>query len=35
MAEPVVSTDTDYTTAGKLKGVRVPKNKLAKAFFYV
>lgn len=34
-AEPVVSTDTDYATAGKLKWVRVPKNKLAKAYFYV
>lgn len=35
MAEPVVSTDTDYATAGKLKWVRVPKTPLAKAFFAV
>lgn len=35
MAEPIVSTDTDYATAGKSKWVWTPKNKLAKAFFYV
>lgn len=35
MAEPVVSTDADYATAGKLKGVRVPKHSLAKSYFYV
>lgn len=35
MAEPIVSTDTDYATAGKLKAVRVPKTIYAKSFFYV
>ena len=35
MSEPIVSTDADYATAGKMKGVRVPKNNLAKAYFYV
>jgi hypothetical protein len=35
MAEPIVSTDDDYATAGKLKGVRVPKTIYAKAFFAV
>lgn len=35
MAEPVVSTDADYATAGKLKAVRVPKTNYAKSFFYV
>lgn len=35
MAEPIVSTDTDYATAGKLKGVRVPKSIYAKAYFAV
>lgn len=34
-SEAIVSTDSDYATAGKLKGVRVPKNNLAKAYFYV
>lgn len=35
MSEPIVSTDADYATAGKLKGVRVPKNPNAKAYFAV
>jgi hypothetical protein len=35
LSEPIVATDTDYGTAGKLKGVRVPKTREAKAFFYV
>lgn len=35
MAEPVVATDADYATAGKLKGVRVPKTPYAKAYFTV
>ena len=34
-AEPIVSTDTDYATAGKMKGIRIPRVPLAKAFFYV
>lgn len=35
MAEPIVSTDADYATAWKLKGVRVPKTPYAQAFFSV
>ena len=35
MAEPIVATDADYATAGKLKGVRVPKTTFARAYFYV
>jgi hypothetical protein len=35
IAESVVSTDSDYATAGKLKGVWVPKSTLAKAYFTV
>jgi len=35
MSEPIVATDADYATAGKLKGVRVPKTPYAKAYFYV
>lgn len=35
MVEPVVSTDADYATAGKLKSMRVPTTPMAKAFFYV
>lgn len=35
LAEPIVSTDTDYATAGKLKGVWVPKSPLARAYFTV
>jgi len=35
MAEPIVSTDADYATAGKLKGVFIPRTKTAKAFFSV
>lgn len=35
LAEPIVSTDSDYATAGKLKGVRVPKTLDAEAFFSV
>jgi len=35
IAEPVIATDTDYATAGKLKGVRVPKTPWARAYFAV
>lgn len=35
LAEPIAATDSDYATAGKLKGVRVPKTPYAKAYFYV
>ena len=35
LAEPIASTDADYATAGKLKGVRVPKTPYAKAYFAV
>ena len=35
IAEPIVSTDTDYATAGKLKGVWVPQSLYATAFFTV
>lgn len=35
LAEAIVSTDTDYATAGKLKGVWVPKSTLARAYFTV
>jgi hypothetical protein len=35
LAEPITSTDTDYATAGKLKGVWVPKSTLARAYFTV
>jgi len=35
MAEPVIATDTDYATAGKLKGVRIPESKEAEAYFAV
>ena len=35
LAEPIVATDTDYATAGKLKGVWVPKAMTASAFFTV
>ena len=35
LAEPIVSTDADYATAGKLKGVRIPRNTTAKAYFTV
>jgi len=35
LAEKIASTDADYATAGKLKGVRVPKNQQATAFFSV
>jgi hypothetical protein len=35
MAEPIVSGDADYATAGKLKGVRVPKTPYALAYFAV
>ena len=35
MAEPIVATDTDFATAGKLKGVRVPKTPYAQSYFYV
>ena len=35
LAEPIVSTDADYATAGKLKGVYVPKTPYAKAYAYI
>lgn len=35
LAEPIVATDADYATAGKMKGVRVPKNKEALSYFKV
>jgi hypothetical protein len=35
LAEAIVSTDTDYATAGKLKGVWVPKAMTATAYFTV
>ena len=35
LAEPIVSTDADYATAGKLKGVWIPRSPLAKAYFSV
>lgn len=35
LAEPIVSTDSDYATAGKLKGVWVPKHPYAEAYFKV
>ena len=35
LAEPIVSTDTDYATAGKLKGVWIPTSPNAKAYFTV
>ena len=35
MAEPVAATDSDYATAGKLKGVWVPMDKTAEAYFTV
>ena len=35
LAEAIVSTDTDYATAGKLKGVWVPKSMNASAYFTV
>lgn len=35
LAEDIASTDSDYATAGKLKGVRVPTTPYALAFFSV
>lgn len=35
LAEPIATTDTDYATAGKMKGVRVPRTSSAKCFFTV
>jgi hypothetical protein len=35
MAEPIVSGDADYATAGKMKGVRVPTTPYALAYFSV
>lgn len=35
LAEPIVATDSDYATAGKLKGVRVPRSPMAECFFTV
>ena len=35
LAEPIKSTDGDYATAGKLKGVWVPKTPYAEAYFKI
>ena len=35
LAEAIVSTDADFATAGKLRGVWVPKSTLARAYFTV
>jgi hypothetical protein len=35
LAEPIVATDSDYATAGKLKGVWIPKSINASAYFTV
>lgn len=35
MMEPVAATDSDYATSGKLKAVRVPTSRNARAFFTV
>ena len=35
LMEPIVSTDADYATAGKLKKVAIPKTPYAKAYFTV
>ena len=35
LAEPIAATDGDYATAGKMKGVWVPKVPHAKAYFKV
>jgi len=35
LAEKIATTDTDYATAGKLKLVWVPTDKVATAFFKV
>lgn len=35
LAEPIVSTDADYATAGKLKQVWIPTTTQAKAYFTV
>lgn len=35
LAEPIVATDSDYATAGKLKAVWIPKTPYAKAYFTV
>lgn len=35
LAEPIVSTDADYATAGKLKSVWVRKTPIAEAYFTV
>lgn len=35
LAEPIVSTDADYATAGKLKGVWTPRTQTAKMYFKV
>lgn len=35
LAEEIRSTDSDYATSGKLKGVYVPNNALAEAYFSV
>lgn len=35
IAEPIASTDADYATAGKLKGVWVPRTRSCEAYFVV
>lgn len=35
LAEPIASTDADYATAGKLKGVWVPRTRSCEAYFKV
>lgn len=35
LAEPIVATDDDYATAGKLKGVWIPMTPNAEAYFTV
>lgn len=35
LAEPIVSTDADYATDGKLKGVWIPRTQTAEAEFTV
>ena len=35
LAEPIAATDADYATAGKLKGVWIPRNQTAEAEFTV
>lgn len=35
LVEPIVSTDADYATAGKLKGVLIPQDNFCEAYFTV